>query len=155
MELGLIVAVAENDVIGKDGKLPWNIPEDLQRFKKLTHGYPIIMGRKTYESIGRPLPERRNIILSRNRDYGYKGIEVVGSLEEAINLLEDEYDKAYVIGGSKVYEESLPLVDRLELTRVHRIVKGDTYFPKIDYENWRKVREFKMKDFSFLTYTKR
>ena len=130
--LGIIAAVAENGVIGVDGDLPWRLPEDLKHFKRTTSGHPIIMGRKTYESIGRPLPRRHNIVLTRNPDYEAPGCTVVQSLEAALEVAWAEDDEVWVIGGAGLYAAALPRATRLELTEVHRSVPGDTFFPEFD-----------------------
>ena len=156
MELIIIAALSENNVIGLDNKLPWAIPEDLAYFKQVTRGYPIIMGRKTYESIGRPLPKRLNVILTRQQDYQPKKTITHSSLEDA---LQDEkvqtYDKAFIIGGQSVYEQALPLADILKLTRVHKTVEGDSYFPKIDYTQWMETSRIIGEKCSYLTYRRK
>lgn len=128
MTLSLIVAVAENGVIGKDNALPWRLPEDLKRFKAITMGHPVVMGRRTFESIGSPLPGRRNLVVSRNPDYHPAGAERVGGLEEALAAV-DGAQEVFVIGGAELFKESLPKADRLYLTKIHRVFSGDTYFP--------------------------
>ncbi len=144
MKLSLIVALAKNRVIGVNNALPWYLPNDLKYFKAVTMGKPIIMGRKTYESIGRPLPGRTNIIISRDPAYGAPGCNSVPSLEAAIALAEsialiDGQDEAVVIGGEQIYRLALPLADLLYLTRVATEVEGDAYFPEIDERAWRQV----------------
>ncbi len=134
MQLALIVALSENDCIGRDGDLPWRLPDDLKRFKRLTLGSPIIMGRKTCESIGRPLPGRTNIVVTRQRGYGAEGCVVVGSLDEAHSKAKATgAEQAYVIGGADLYRLALPICDTLHLTRVHAQVDGDTFFPSLDW----------------------
>jgi dihydrofolate reductase len=135
MMLSLIVAMAENRVIGKDNDLPWRLPNDLKWFKKHTLGNPIIMGRKTWESIGRPLPGRKNIVVTRNTDYVAEGCEIVHSLEDAIALVGCA-DEALVIGGAGLYEAALPKSDRIYLTQVDAHVDGDTVFPQFDTSEW-------------------
>jgi len=130
MRLSLIVAMAANRTIGKAGRLPWQLPEDLARFKRLTMGYPLIMGRKTFESIGRVLPGRRTIVLSRRADYRAPGCWVVASLEAALALVSDE-DEVFICGGEKLYRQALPLAQRIYLTELQREVAGDTFFPEI------------------------
>ena len=130
MKLSIIVAMSENRVIGRDGDLPWHLSADLKRFKRLTMGHPILMGRKTYESIGRPLPGRRSIVISRQADYRPEGVDVAGSLPTAIELCGD-VDEAFIIGGASIYEQALPLANRLHLTQVLATVEGDTFFPEI------------------------
>lgn len=140
MKLSLIVAVAENGVIGRDNDLPWRLPKDLARFKALTVGHPVIMGRRTFESIGLPLPQRRNIVLSRDPGYAAAGVEVVASLDAALELLAAEHE-VFVLGGAALFSATLALADRLFLTRVHAEVAGDTYFPPLDQQRWRLLEE--------------
>lgn len=142
MKLSLIVAAAENSVIGRNNKLPWHLRSDLQYFKRITMGKPILMGRKTFESIGRPLPGRTNIVISRNPAYQAEGIKVVASLEEALALAEDialidGCDELMVIGGAQIYAEAMDRADRIYLTRVHCHPEGDAYLPAIDTAHWR------------------
>jgi dihydrofolate reductase len=126
--LALIAAVARNGVIGKDGTLPWRLPEDLKHFKRTTKGHAVIMGRKTYESIGRPLPGRRNIVVSR-RHATLPGCEVAPSLPLAIELARSSDELPFVIGGERLYEEALPLATEIHLTTIDRDIEGDAYFP--------------------------
>ena len=144
MKLAVIVAQSENRVIGRNNKLPWHLPEDLKYFKSVTMGKAIIMGRKTFESIGRPLPGRTNIVVSRNPDYQAAGIEVVHDLASAISKAEslsliNGNEEALIIGGSQLYGQALALTDRLYLTQVHAEVDGDAYFPAIDRQEWQQV----------------
>ncbi|GAA3944622.1 dihydrofolate reductase [Litoribacillus peritrichatus] len=144
MKLSMIVAMAENRVIGRNNKLPWYLPEDLKYFKRVTMGKPIIMGRKTYESIGRPLPGRPNIILSRAGFEAPEGVHVVETIEAAKELAEslafiDGHDEAMIIGGSQIYQMALDACDRLYLTLVHAEVEGDAYFPTFDRSQWQEV----------------
>ena len=135
-DLWLIVAVSSNNVIGNKNQLPWHYPEDLKKFKKITTGHPIIMGRKTYESIGRPLPKRINIILSR-KGFEAEGCYTVQSLDEAINISDKLSDKEpIIIGGSKIYELALPKVTRMFVTRIPGMFDGDSYFPHVDSKKW-------------------
>lgn len=132
----MIAAMANNRVIGLDNKMPWHLPADLQHFKKVTTGKPVIMGRKTFESIGRPLPGRRNIIITRNSEYTAQGIETVTTPEAALKLVCD-VEEVMIIGGGNIYEQFLPKADRLYLTFIDLDVNGDTQFP--DYNkvaNW-------------------
>ncbi|SFC49369.1 dihydrofolate reductase [Parapedobacter composti] len=131
----IIVAAAENNAIGKDNRLLWHLPNDLKFFKQTTTGHSVIMGRKTYESMGRPLPNRRNIIITRQPDYHVEGGEVVHSLDAAFELCAGE-DEAFVIGGGEIYRQALPLVNRIYLTRVHTRVDGDSYFPEFSGNGW-------------------
>ena len=141
MKLSLIVAVAENGVIGRDGELPWHLAADLRRFKRLTMGHAIVMGRKTWESIGRPLPGRTSIIITRQTDYdlGNSRVLVARGLDEALELARKadcEQNQIFIIGGAAIYEDTLPRADRLYLTRVHAPVEGDVRFPTIDWSQW-------------------
>ena len=132
MSLSIIVAMTDDRVIGRDNKLPWHISEDLKRFKALTMGHPIIMGRKTYESIGKPLPGRHNIVISREPKRSYAGVTVVQSLDAALDAFAAVDTELFVIGGAKIYELALPIADRLYLTLIHSKFEGDTFFPEID-----------------------
>ena len=141
--LALIVAVAENGVIGRDNDLPWKIPADMAHFKRVTMGKPLLMGRKTYESIGRPLPGRTNIVITRNPDFSAPGIEVVPSFEEAVLRAQsvaraDGAEEVIVMGGAEVYRVSLPAADRLYVTEVHAAIEGDAYLD-LDLGGWREV----------------
>jgi dihydrofolate reductase len=141
-KLAIIVAVAENGVIGRDNGLPWRLSGDLQYFKRVTMGKPVIMGRKTYESIGRPLPGRRNIVITRNPSFQADGIDVVPSLDAALALAgsaaaAEGVEETVVIGGAEIYRAALPLADRLYITEVHASVEGDTLLPEIDWDQWR------------------
>lgn len=131
MKISMIAAMAENRVIGLDNKMPWHLPADLMFFKRVTLGKPIIMGRKTFESIGRPLPGRKNIVLSRDKNLQLAGVSCVHTVEQALALVED-YDEVMVIGGATIYEQFLPKVQRLYLTFIDLKTAGDTYFP--DYQ---------------------
>ena len=129
MKLSLIVAVSENNIIGDSNQIPWHLPADLRHFKAITTGHPIIMGRKTYQSIGRALPNRRNIIVTRNTDFAAPGCTVVNSLESALAVAQEEIsDEVFVIGGAAIYALALPSATTLYLTRVHVTVQGDTSF---------------------------
>ena len=144
IELAIIVAAAENGVIGKDNALPWHLPEDLRYFKRVTMGKPIVMGRKTFESIGRPLPGRTNIVITRDRDWVADGVKVAHSLDEAITLaadvgLIDGVEELMVIGGAEIYAAALPQADRLYLTQVDAEVEGDAWLPEINWAKWREV----------------
>lgn len=134
-EINLIAAVSENNVIGKDGKLPWHISADMRRFRELTTGNTVIMGRKTFESIGRPLPNRYNIVITSNREFVAEGCIVAHSLEEALEKArENGQGNIFIIGGGQVYEGAIGVADRLVLTRVHGLFPGDTFFP--DYSEF-------------------
>lgn len=135
--IAIIVAVAENGVIGGDNRLLWHISEDLKHFKAVTTGHPVVMGRKTYESLGRPLPNRRNVVVTR-QPLVLDGCEVAHSLGEALALFAPE-ERVFVIGGAQIYEQALPLCDEFYLTRVFRAYEGDTRFPAWDESEWRLV----------------
>lgn len=140
MRVVLIAAMAENRVIGVEGRLPWKLPEDLKRFKRLTMGHAIIMGRKTWDSLGRPLPGRENVVVTRQKAFAAPGATVVHSLDEALAHVRARGEtEAYVIGGGELYTQALPLADRLELTLVHGTFDGDTRFPEYDAGAWREV----------------
>ena len=132
----LVVAMARNRVIGRDNALPWRLPADLAHFKKVTMGHPIVMGRRTYESIGKPLPGRKNIVVTRNRAFQAPGCTVVQSLEDAWKAAGDA-EEVCVIGGTSLFEEALPIADVIHLTQVEAVVEGDTYFPEFDRSQWR------------------
>lgn len=132
----LVVAVASNGVIGRGGQLPWHLPEDLKHFKRLTLGHPIIMGRRTWESLKGPLPGRDNIVITRQAGYEAPGAAVANSLEAALALCAGE-PVAFVIGGSALFEESLPLAAGIVMTEIHRDYEGDTWFPQYDRSRWR------------------
>lgn len=136
--ISIIVAVAQNGVIGGGNQLLWHISEDLQRFKRITSGHPVIMGRKTFESLGRPLPNRHNVIITRQKDYQPEGVTVVGSLEEAIALFPAE-EEVFITGGGEIYRQALPLTDKVYLTVVCRDYEGDTHFPELDPAQWREL----------------
>lgn len=135
MIVSLVVAMAENGVIGRDGGLPWRLPDDLKHFKRLTSGYTVIMGRKTFDEVGRPLPNRRNLVVSRNPGFAAEGITVAPSLDAALALAAGE-SEVFVIGGGEIYRQALPRADRLHLTQVHAAVDGDTTFPAFDPAEW-------------------
>jgi dihydrofolate reductase len=137
--ISLIAAVSTNGVIGRDGTLPWRLPADLKYFRQVTSGHTIVMGRKNYEDIGRPLPERNNIILSRRPGFSAPGCTVVHTLDDAIACARDD-SEVFFIGGAEVYRQMLPRADRLYLTRVQASVKGDTYFPDFDENEWELIR---------------
>lgn len=147
MTVSHVVAMSENRVIGRDGGLPWHIPEDFKLFKKLTMGHALVMGRKTYESIGRPLPGRLTVVVTRQPDYVVPGDGVVvrSSLDEALAYCEQRADawghEVFVIGGGEIYCQSLPRTDKVYLTVVHRTVDGDTSYPELPADDFRKVSE--------------
>lgn len=144
MKLALIWAMARNRTIGRNNALPWYLPEDLKYFKRVTLGKPVIMGRKTWESIGRPLPGRTNIVITRDAAFQPDGVRVVHSLEQALALAEkicllDGGDEAIVMGGAEIYALALPHADRLYLTQVHADVEGDAHFPPLDLTQWHEL----------------
>ena len=144
MKLALVWAMAQNRVIGRNNNLPWYLPEDLKYFKRITLGKPVIMGRRTFDSIGKPLPGRTNIVVTRNTAFQPEGVKTVNSLEAARDLCEsiadiDGVNEAMVIGGSEIYHLALPLADKLYLTEVHADVEGDALFPVFDRSAWRET----------------
>ncbi len=141
MKISLIVAKSTNNAIGINNQLPWKISEDLQYFKKVTTGKPIIMGRKTFESIGRPLPNRTNIVLTRDDTWSAEGVVVVKSLHEAVQAASKVHGakEAMIVGGAQIYDKALPLVDRMYITEVHEEVQGDTFFATITPRVWDEV----------------
>ncbi|WP_331235622.1 dihydrofolate reductase [Natronorarus salvus] len=160
VDLVLIAAVAENCVIGSDGEMPWHYPEDLRRFKEVTTGHPVVMGRRTYEAIearlGGPLPDRTNVVLSRGDPEVPEGAIVVGCVEEAVGAArETGAETAFVIGGATVYETFLPFADRMLLTEIHTSYEGDTYFPEFDREEWTEAGRDERAEFAFVTYERR
>jgi dihydrofolate reductase len=157
MNLALIVAISEDGTIGNQGKIPWHIREDLQRFKRLTMGHPIIMGRKTHESIGEPLPGRTNIVLTQNFNFtALPGVLTFPNLDAALDHCRRQNERSvFIIGGSKVYEAALPLADKLFVTEVHRRVDGDTKFPDYNRREWTEVAREDGPECSFVEYTRR
>ncbi|HEY8931196.1 MAG TPA: dihydrofolate reductase [Mucilaginibacter sp.] len=137
MTTTIVVAISENHAIGKDNKLLWYLPKDLRHFKEITSGHTIIMGRKTYESVGKPLPNRRNIIITR-QNITIEGCEVVNSIEAALELCEDEIE-VFIVGGAEIYKQSMHLTDRIYLTIVHETFDADSFFPEIDTRIWKEV----------------
>lgn len=135
MIVSLIAAVSENSVIGRDNGLPWRLPADMRHFKSLTTGHAVVMGRRTYDTLTEPLPDRRNIVVSRDPTRRYRGAEVVGSLNEALALAAGD-DEVFVAGGAEIYRLALPRADRIYLTVVHATVEGDTFFPDVDLDEW-------------------
>ncbi len=133
--LSIIVAVADNHLIGGSNKLLWHLSADLKRFKSLTMGHPVIMGRKTFESIGRPLPGRENVVITRNSKFKADGITVVSSLDEALKKFTDR--DVFIIGGAEIYAQSLSMADRIYLTRIYHSFEGDAFFPVIDESKWK------------------
>ena len=166
LPLGLVVAAADNHVIGRGNALPWHLPDDLAHFRRLTLGKPVLMGRRTHESIGRPLPGRVNIVITRDRAFAADGVRIVHSLDSALALaadiaLIDGAAEVLVIGGAQIYAAALPLAQRLYLTRVHLAPPGDTRLPPVDWSAWQeRAREEHPADdaqpaHTFLYYTRR
>ncbi len=156
--LSIIAAIGQNNALGKDNQLIWHLPADLKRFKKVTTGHHVIMGRKTFESLGKPLPNRTTIIISRDKNYHADGCITVNSLTEAIKAAQND-DNPYILGGAEIYKQSMDIADVLDLTFVHQAFEADVYFPKIDKNIWKETfRENHFKDernkfnFSFVKY---
>lgn len=157
----LIAAVAENNALGKDNQLLWHLPDDFKRFKSVTTGHHIIMGRKTFESFPKPLPNRTHVIISRQKDYHPEGCIVVDSLHKAIAVC-PKNEEVFIIGGGEIYRQSIAIADKLDITKVHHTFEADTFFPEIDSKEWTLVSsEFHPKDekhqfdFSFQTYLRK
>ena len=138
MKISLIVAMARNRVIGLNGQMPWHLSADLRYFKKMTLGSPLLMGRKTFEAIGRPLPGRENLIISRNSNFQPHGCQVFPDIQTALQVVES-FPELFVIGGATLYEALLPLADAVYLTQIHKDFAGDTYFPSFDLADWREI----------------
>ncbi|MCC6072433.1 dihydrofolate reductase [Massilia sp. GCM10020059] len=155
-QLTIVVAIDAKRGIGVNNTLPWHLPEDLAHFKRVTLGHPIIMGRKTFDSIGRPLPGRRNIVVTRNPDWRHEGVEAVTSLPAAIAIVGDE--PASIIGGAQIFNESLPLADRMIVTEIEHTFECDTFFPELAPGAWRETARVTQHsdangfDFSYVTY---
>lgn len=159
--ISIIVACSENNVIGKDNGLIWRLSNDLKRFKALTTGHAIVMGRKTFESIGRPLPNRRNIILSKNLE-AMDGCEIMRSADVVLEFAKSTDEELFIIGGGQVYEQFLPFADKLYLTLVHTVAEGDTFFPALNRDEWTEVARESFKadeknefDYEFVDYLRR
>jgi dihydrofolate reductase len=155
----LVVALGRNREIGKDNQLLWHMPKDLQHFKDITSGHPIVMGRKTYESIGKPLPNRTNIVVSRKQNWFEEGILIVGSLKEALKFAKKIDDEVMVIGGADIFKQTIEVADKLQVTLVDESFEADTFFPVINEKDWALVAEEKHEkdeknifNFSFQTY---
>ncbi len=138
MFLSAIVAMSENRVIGKDNRLPWHLPADLIYFKKTTINKPILMGRKTYESIGRPLPQRKNIIITRDQNFIAPGCQVFNSIDVALASLAEQ-EEVLIIGGATLYQQMLPRMQRIYLTIIHQQFEGDAFFPEFNMQEWREI----------------
>lgn len=160
--ISLIWAMDENRVIGLHNQLPWRLPEDLKFFKRVTIGHPIAMGRKTFESIGKPLPGRENIVITRDETYRPEGCVIMNSIDELLEYTAQKDDEVFVIGGAEIFKEVLPKADRLYLTMIHEQFEGDTYFPVFDIDKWQlETREKGLKDdknpydYEFLIYKRK
>lgn len=154
-EIALVAAMSENKVIGHHNKLPWHIPEELQYFKQITLGKPVIMGRKTYESIGnKPLPNRLNIILSHSATFKAPGCQVVTSVDEALHAAQN-FDEIMIIGGALIFEAFLEKATRIYLSVVHQVCEGDAYFPQLDWEQWELIKEEKLEKFTKKIFEKK
>lgn len=137
--ISLIWAMSENRVIGKDNQLPWHLPGDLQFFKKTTLGHPVVMGRKTWLSLGKPLPGRENIVITRNTDFSPEKATVLNTIEQLITYSQEKHQEVFVIGGAQIYEATLPYADKLYITKIHGEFEGDTTFPDFDLSDWKRV----------------
>ena len=161
MTVSLIVALSENNVIGKGNTLPWRLSADLKRLKGLTMGHHIIMGRKTWESLGRPLPGRKHVIITRSKDYEVEGATVVHSIEEALEASKGD-DQVFIFGGGEIFKMALPFVEKIYMTRVHKHIEGDAFFPKLDDGDWKEILredhradEKNEYDYSFIDYQRK
>jgi dihydrofolate reductase len=151
MDLRIIAAMSENGIIGLEGNLPWHIPEDLKRFKELTLEKNVVMGKRTYESLKGPLPNRENIVLSNNLEYVEKGVILKRNFCEIMNYIKEK--PTYIIGGEKIYKLFLPFVNNMEITKVHGYFKGDTKFPEVDWKDFEGIEETKGKTKDNLEYS--
>jgi dihydrofolate reductase len=161
MNISIIVAVAKNNIIGKDNKLIWHLPADLKHFKSITSGHYVIMGRKVYESIGKPLPNRTNIVITRQKNYRAEGCIIVDSIDASLILI-TENSEAFIIGGGEIYQQTIDLVQKIYLTRIDEYFEGDTFFPEIDLAKWNIISEEKYLadeknkyQYSFLIYERK
>jgi dihydrofolate reductase len=140
MSISIAVAVGENFAIGKNNQLLWHMPADLKFFKQTTTGHTVIMGRKTFDSVGRPLPNRRNIVITRDTQLKIDGVEVVNSLPEALEITKEEEKPVFIVGGAEIYKQALPLTNTLYLTTIHHHFEADTFFPTINRSEWKVVK---------------
>jgi dihydrofolate reductase len=157
----IIAAIAENNALGKDNDLIWHLPADLIRFRKTTTGHHIIMGRNTYESIGKPLPNRTTVIITRNKAYQAEGCIIVNSIAEALEIVKED-ENPFIIGGAQIYNEAIEMVNRLDITEVHQTFEADVYFPKIDLSIWKETKRERFEadeknifPYSFVSYIRR
>jgi len=142
MIISMIVAAAENNVIGKDGDMPWRLPKDFRYFKQTTINHPIVMGRKTWEALNGGLPQRTNIVVTRSKDYNPVGAEVYHSLEEAVEFAKTLHDEeVFIIGGGEIYKQGMEFADRIYLTRIHHSFEGDTRFPEVPESDWELIKD--------------
>ncbi|NEV93832.1 dihydrofolate reductase [Psychroflexus sp. YR1-1] len=160
MKITMVAAAAENNALGKDNELVWHLPDDFKRFKAITSHHHIIMGRRTFESFPKLLPNRKHIVITRQREYEKEGVIIVHSLEDALKVSYDQ-DDVFIIGGGEIYKQAMPYADKIELTRVHDTFDADAYFPEIDESKWKLIQsEYHEKDerhkhdFTYLTYVK-
>ncbi len=158
----IVVAMGEKNEIGNENQLLWHLPKDLKHFKELTSGHPVIMGRKTYESIGKPLPNRTNIVISGKKDWFEEGILIVGSVKEALKFAKKIDEDIFIIGGGTIYEQTIDFADKLEVTLVKTSLEADTFFPKINGKKWKKANEIcherdekNQYDFCFQTFERK
>jgi dihydrofolate reductase len=152
MRVVIVAAVGRNRVIGIDGRLPWRIPEDLARFKEMTMGHALVMGRATFDSIGRALQGRSNIVLTRRPDWSHEGVDAAGSFDEAVDIAADRGQDVFVAGGADVYRQALEIADSMELTEVDASPDGDTWFPEVDWSSWAETGRDEHPGFDFVTY---
>lgn len=146
LKVNIIVAAAENNAIGKDNKMLWHLPDDFKYFKKNTVGHSVIMGRKTFDSIGKPLPDRRNIVVTRNQNWISDEVDVANSLDEVLTYCRDERE-IFILGGANIYEQALPLAQKVLLTRVHATIEADSFFPDLPQTQWKLThQEHHLKD---------
>ncbi len=163
MTISLIVAASENNAIGKDNKLLWHLPEDLKFFKNMTWGMPVVMGRKTFEAMGKPLAGRTNIVITSNKDWKAEGATVVQNIDDALKAAGATGAKeAFITGGGEIYKQSMEMADKIYMTRIHANIEGDTFFPEIDPSNWELIFNKELKadeknkyDMNFETFQKR
>jgi dihydrofolate reductase len=162
MILSLIAAIGINNELGKNNKLLWDLPGDMKHFRETTTGYSVVMGRKTFESIGRPLPNRRNIVITRDETYYYEGVKVVHSLDEALGLFSDSEEEVFCLGGGEIFKQAIDVAHRLYITRVESTFDADVFFPEIDKEKWKEIsKEPHEKDernpfpYTFILYEKK
>lgn len=161
MKVGLIAAISENNVIGLNGKIPWHIPEDLKRFRKLTIGHPVIMGRKTCESLGKPLEKRLNIVISSQKNHVGSGFYFFDSLKSSLKYIEEnefidiDKEKVYIIGGSEIYNQGIAICDFMDITRVKGNYEGDAFFPKVNWSEWEEKSREDFENYSFIHYERK